>query len=175
MPLNAPDRYLWPTNQTTQFRDAVAAVVRVGDEVANLRCGSGRFLKPGGRLIPARIRLQLGAVESEKGRDKAEGWRAEGVPPEFHWLRQQTVNAKHAIDLPRDALLGGPADLGDIDLYADNPDFFSWTADLRIERDGVDARACRLVRLRASGGRVDDQLAAVGSADQPPTGLSAHR
>ena len=96
-----------------------------------------RFLKPGGRLIPARIRLQLGAVESEKGRDKAEGWRAEGVPPEFHWLRQHTVNAKHAVDLPREALLGGPADLGDIDLYADNPDFFSWTAALRIERDGV--------------------------------------
>ena len=27
--------------------------------------------------------------------------------------------------------------LGDIDLHADNPEFFSWNAELRIERDGL--------------------------------------
>jgi SAM-dependent methyltransferase len=105
--------------------------------VQTLQDARRRFLKPGGRLIPARIRPQLGAVESDICRYKAEGWRADGVPPEFHWLRQHTVNAKHAIELPRKALLGKAAELGDIDLYADNPDFFSWTAELRIERDGV--------------------------------------
>ena len=96
-----------------------------------------RFLKPGGRLIPSRIRLQIGAVESETSRAKAEGWRAEGVPAEFHWLRQYGVNAKQAVKLPPEALLGAPEGLGEIDLHADNPDFFSWTAELRIERDGV--------------------------------------
>ena len=105
--------------------------------VHTLQDARRRFLKPGGSLIPARIRLQLGAVESETCRDKAEGWRAEGVPAEFHWLRHHSVNAKHAVELPREALLGAPAALGDIDLYADNPDFFSWTAELRIARDGV--------------------------------------
>ena len=105
--------------------------------VHTLQDARRRFLKPGGSLIPARLRLQLGAVESESCRDKAEGWRAENVPEEFHWLRQHTVNAKHAVALPREALLGAPAELGDIDLYADNSDFFSWTAALRIERDGV--------------------------------------
>ncbi len=34
-------------------------------------------------------------------------------------------------------MLSAPAALGDIDLRADNPDFFSWTAELRIERDGA--------------------------------------
>ncbi len=96
-----------------------------------------RFLKPGGNLIPARLRLQLGAVESESCRDKAESWRAAGVPAEFHWLRQYAVNAKHAVTLPSDAVLSAPAALGDIDLRGDHPDFFSWTAELRIERDGV--------------------------------------
>ena len=105
--------------------------------VHTLQDARRRFLKPGGSLIPARLRLQLGAVESESCRDKAEGWRAAGVPAEFHWLRQYAVNAKHAVELPREAVLGAPAELGDIDLYADNPDFFSWTAELRIERDGV--------------------------------------
>ncbi|MDG4549093.1 MAG: methyltransferase domain-containing protein [Candidatus Contendobacter sp.] len=96
-----------------------------------------RFLKSGGALIPARIRLQLGAVESENCRNKAEGWRAAGVPAEFHWLRQHTVNARHAVELPPEAVLGAPAGLGDIDLRADHPDFFSWTVELPIERDGV--------------------------------------
>lgn len=96
-----------------------------------------RFLKPEGRLIPARLRLQLAAVESEACRAKAEGWRAAGVPVEFHWLRQHTVNAKHAVELAGEALLSAPAALGDIDLRADNPDFFSWTAELPIERDGT--------------------------------------
>jgi hypothetical protein len=47
------------------------------------------------------------------------------------------VNSKQAVELPRDALLGAPAVLGEIDLYADNPEFFSWSAELPIERDGV--------------------------------------
>ncbi len=105
--------------------------------VHTLQDARRRFLKPGGSLIPARIRLQLGAVESESCRDKAEGWRAAGVPGEFHWLRQHTVNAKHAVELPPEAVLGPPAELGHIVLRADHPDFLSWTAELRIERDGV--------------------------------------
>ncbi len=84
--------------------------------VHTLQDARRRFLKPGGRLVPARIRLQLGGVESQTCRDKAEGWGAEGVPAEFHWLRQHTVNAKHAVELPRKALLGAPAALGDIDV-----------------------------------------------------------
>ena len=105
--------------------------------VHTLQDARNRLLRPGGRLIPARIRLQLAVVESENCHDKAEGWRAEGVPTEFHWLRHHAVNAKHAVELPVEALLGQPATLGEIDLYADNPDFFSWTAELRIQRDGV--------------------------------------
>ncbi len=105
--------------------------------VNTLQDARRRFLKPGGRLIPARIRLRIGAIESEKARDKADGWRADGIPEEFQWLRQYAVNAKHAVELPREALLSAAAELGEIDLYADNPDFFSWTAELRIARDGV--------------------------------------
>ena len=105
--------------------------------VHTLQDARRRFLKPAGKLIPARIRLQLGAVESEKCREKAEGWRAEHVPSEFHWLRHYGVNAKHEVMLTRKELLGIPTDLGEIDLAEDNPDFFSWTVELRITRDGV--------------------------------------
>ena len=96
-----------------------------------------RFLKPGGRLIPGRLRLQLGAVESDKCRQLAEGWQAPGIPGEFHWLRQHGINTKHAVNLLADEVLAGPAELGCIDLRAENPDFFSWTVELTIGRDGI--------------------------------------
>jgi SAM-dependent methyltransferase len=96
-----------------------------------------RFLKPGGTLIPSKIRLNLAAVGSQKCSELANGWQGETIPPEFHWLREYAVNAKHAINLARDDVLCPPAVLGDIDLYADNPEFFSWSAELRIGRDGV--------------------------------------
>ena len=96
-----------------------------------------RLLKPGGRLIPGRLRLQLGAVESEKSSQLAEGWQAPGIPSEFHWVRQHGVNTKHAVKLRSDEILSKPAELGCIDLASDSPDFFSWTVQLAMLRDGV--------------------------------------
>ena len=96
-----------------------------------------RFLAPGGRVIPGRIRLEIAAVECDAARAKVDRWHAEGVPREFHWLRHHAANTKHDIELPRDALLGPAARLGEIDLCADGPEFFRWTAELRIERDGT--------------------------------------
>ena len=96
-----------------------------------------RFLKPGGTLIPGRLKLHIGAVESQKGRQLAEAWQAPGIPPEFHWVRQHSVNSKHAVNLQRDELLTDPAELCCIDLQVDQPDFFSWSAQLTVQRDGV--------------------------------------
>ena len=107
------------------------------DIILSLRDASQRFLKPGGASIPSRLRLQLAAVESNKCQALTEGWRSAGVPAEFHWLRQHAVNMKHAVDLTREELLGAPSDLGSVDLCEANPDYFSWTTELRIERDGL--------------------------------------
>ncbi len=82
-----------------------------------------RFLKPGGRLIPGRLRLQLGAVESNKCHQLAEGWVAPGIPPEFHGLRQHGINTKYAVNLQVDEVLAGPAELGCFDLRG-QPGFF---------------------------------------------------
>ena len=96
-----------------------------------------RFLKPGGRLIPGRLRLQLGAVESDKCWQLAEGWQASGIPGEFHWLRQHGINTKYAVNLQAEEVLAGPAELACIDLQVENPDFFSWTVELTMARDGI--------------------------------------
>jgi len=96
-----------------------------------------RFLKPGGCLLPRRLKLQLGAVESEKSSQLAEAWQAPGIPSEFHWVRQHGINTKHAVKLEKDEILSESAELGCIDLQSDNPDFFCWTVQLTMNRDGV--------------------------------------
>ena len=105
--------------------------------VETLRDARRRFLAKGGRLVPARLELQVAAVESASSHALAEGWRAESVPSEYHWLRQHGVNSKHPVTFRRDELLSAPAILGGIDLREDNPDFFSWQAEMRIQRDGI--------------------------------------
>ena len=96
-----------------------------------------RFLKPGGKLIPSRIRLNVAAVGSKRCEELANAWQAENIPQVYHWLRNHAVNTKHAVSLERADVFCAPAVLGDIDLYADHPDFFSWNAELQIEHDGL--------------------------------------
>jgi len=96
-----------------------------------------RFLKPGGTLIPSKIRLNIAAVSSRQCAELANGWQADKVPEAFHRVRQYAVNSKHAIKLFAANVIGSPAFLGDIDLYAAHPEFLSWSAELGIECDGV--------------------------------------
>jgi protein arginine N-methyltransferase 1 len=98
---------------------------------------SKRFLKPGGTLIPAKICLYVAAVGAQCCDKLANAWCGEGIPVEYHWLRKHAVNTKHAVNLEPGDVLAAPAALGDIDLQADNPEFFSWTAEICIERDGL--------------------------------------
>jgi len=102
-----------------------------------LRDARRRFLKPGGTLVPSSVELQIAAIESQPCHELAEGWCAPNVPAEFHWLREYSVNAKHAVNLKPEELLGEPAGLGRIDFGEDYPELFTWTAELRIERDGL--------------------------------------
>ena len=105
--------------------------------VQTLQDARGRFLKPGGRILPRSIHLKLAAVQSEKAYAKADRWVNAVVPPEFHWVRRYAINAKHSVELGAGDVLSEQASLGVIDLASDSPDFLSWSAQLRIERDGA--------------------------------------
>ena len=105
--------------------------------VAMMEDARRRLLAPGGRMIPQRIRLELAAIESSEARAKVDGWNGEGVPAELHWLAHHAANEKRSVQLAREALLGGPTSLGEIDLRVDSPGFFRWTAELAIARDGT--------------------------------------
>jgi hypothetical protein len=96
-----------------------------------------RFLRAGGKLVPSRINLLLGAVESSDCRKIVEAWSADSIPVEYHWLREYGINTKHLILMRREDFLGGPATLGTIDLGVDNPEFLSFKTELHVTRDGV--------------------------------------
>jgi len=115
-----------------------------------LRDAKRRFLKPGGAMIPARIDLQLAAVESEKFRQLAEGWGATGVPGEFHWLSGQARNTKFNVNLPREDILSAPVASGTIDFLGDERGFLSCCAELRATRAGT---------MHGLGGWFDCELA----------------
>lgn len=106
------------------------------DILASLRDARRRFLKPDGRLLPQRIDLQLAAIESESCRAPADGWAAPKVPSEYHWLRENAINAKHAVGLRKENILAS-AWLGPIDLANDEADFHAWSVEWTIERDGM--------------------------------------
>jgi protein arginine N-methyltransferase 1 len=95
-----------------------------------------RMLKPGGTVMPRRIRLIVAAAASDTCRKKAEGWSAKDVPAAFHWLRQYSVNTKHAYRFKPDEIVTAPATLGMIDLTADNPEHFAFKATLTAATDG---------------------------------------
>ncbi len=117
-----------------------------------------RLLKPGGTVMPARLDLQIVAIESDRCRQMAEGWRAEGVPAELHWLRGYSINSKHTAEFKREEVIAPPAALGAIDLRSDDREFFSWSAELRMARAGVvhglggwfDCELCEGVRMTNS-------------------------
>lgn len=96
-----------------------------------------RFLKPGGRMLPRRVQLLLGAVESDACRDKAEAWSSPKIAPEYHWLRNHGINAKHAVDLSSSELLSDLVLLADLELGLDHPSVVKAQADLTIARDGL--------------------------------------
>jgi SAM-dependent methyltransferase len=95
-----------------------------------------RFLKPDGVTIPGVIELKLAAIESQECRALAERWSNADVPPAYHWLRHSSINSKHSVELDAGELLGRPADLGTLILSDEQPDYLSWSAQLRVERDG---------------------------------------
>ena len=96
-----------------------------------------RFLKPGGKIIPGQIALQVAAAQSPECRKLAEAWASQPVPAEYHWLRDYGVNTRHPRDFAPDEFASPPAELGRIDLGADNPEQFSFKTRLEIARDAA--------------------------------------
>jgi protein arginine N-methyltransferase 1 len=98
-----------------------------------------RFLKPGGRLIPGRLRSADSAPWNPTNAINSRGGgRRRASQVEFHWLRQHGINTKCAVNLQADEVLAGPAESGLHRPAGRQPRILiSWTAEFTVPRDGV--------------------------------------
>jgi protein arginine N-methyltransferase 1 len=102
-----------------------------------LRDARERFLKPQGIVLPSRVKLMLGAVQSDVARARIDRWRSEKVPQELDWLATNSVNTKQVVKLTPENILGEPCELETINLTSESREFFSCTAQLTVRRSGI--------------------------------------
>ena len=105
--------------------------------LVELMADARRFLKPGGQMIPSRLKLLLAPVGSDRLFAQSQGWSQQDVPAEYHWLTELSVNNRYAVDFDEDEVLSGPVELAFIDLREKQPAFFSWSVEWVAEKDGV--------------------------------------
>ena len=105
--------------------------------IGMLRDAKKRFLKPGGVIMPQALQLMVAGVSTKAYDDISGPWERESTPSEYRWLREASINTKHAREFAPEEMLSDAARLGAIDLLADGPDFFSFSATLTMARDGV--------------------------------------
>lgn len=96
-----------------------------------------RFLKPGGRVIPERLRLFVAGIRSNGCRDLVDRWDDADVPPEYNWLRTYAVNTKHAVGLRPTEVVTEPVQVGTVELGEPAADSLPFKASLVADEDGV--------------------------------------
>ncbi len=101
-----------------------------------MRDARRRFLKPGGAMIPQAITLMVAGVSSDACLENATRWSQEIVPPQYRWLEQLSRNVRYSHAFRPDDLIAAPAVLGHVDLAADGPDFFRFSATLTATAAG---------------------------------------
>ena len=105
------------------------------DIIPMLEDARRRMLKPGGRILPQRLRLVIAGVSSDECRKLAEGWSTPPIPEEFHWLGEYQRNTKHSLEYKPEDIGTAPVVLGEIDLRVDNPENFIFSGGLTASRD----------------------------------------
>jgi protein arginine N-methyltransferase 1 len=94
-----------------------------------------RLLKPGGRIVPAGLRLLIAGVASAAVREQAEAWAQPDIPEAYRWLRTYGINTKHAVELAAQDIVTAPVVIGSVDLESDSPDLLSFSGILHADRD----------------------------------------
>lgn len=97
----------------------------------------GRFLKPGGTLIPRAVELFVAPVSHPDFSAKAEAWRGSVHGVRLGSLRDLAMNNMYGVMLDRAAFLGEPASLGRVELTRLDRADFAGRATLSAARAGT--------------------------------------
>lgn len=102
-----------------------------------MQYGRQHMLKSGGKLIPARLELEVAAVSSNELSELMSCWQQPAMPSEYHWLTDYAMNETPGRYLGKQDMLSDAVKLADIDLAVEEGQFFSWTTKVTVKRDGV--------------------------------------
>jgi protein arginine N-methyltransferase 1 len=111
-----------------------------GFEAGLLEYGSdarNRFLKPGGRMLPARIDITIAPVEEQELFDRVEFWLKRPTGFDFTPAHDWASNTGYPSLFDPDALLGTPQTVHTIDMATAQPSAFACDASITIERPGT--------------------------------------
>ena len=106
------------------------------DLLETFRDAADRFLAPGGRLIPDRLRLFVGLVDLGDSPNPVERWVGEDIPKEFHWLAGFNSNLKLPTSATEGMLLSTSVQVAEFRLGQDAPSFANWKASVLASRNG---------------------------------------
>jgi protein arginine N-methyltransferase 1 len=118
-----------------------------------------RFLKPGGALIPSRIDMHVAPVECDSMFQRVEFWSNSTTGFDLSSVRPLAASTGYPVNFRPEELLGSPADLVSLDLYAAENAAFSAEASIPITRNGM---------LHGLGGWFSAQLSAGVSLTNSP-------
>lgn len=100
-----------------------------------LRDAQQRLLKPGGAMIPRRLRLQSALASSDACRASANGFGAADLADRFGWLDEYSRNSRIPHQFSSEELCSDAAMLDEVDLTAMEPDSYHFEASLTAGRD----------------------------------------
>lgn len=95
-----------------------------------------RFLKPGGAIIPSKLRLLLAPVTSRRAIAPVVKWRDRKISQDYHWISELAGHQKHAAKLDSTNLLSDPQVVTTLDLHADAAPTLVLEARFEAERAG---------------------------------------
>jgi protein arginine N-methyltransferase 1 len=124
-----------------------------GFEAGVLECfedARRRFLRPGGRLVPARVRLWVAPIEAREIRDHVAFWTTAPHGFDMSPARDVALNSGHPCDVEPRSLLAAGRPAATLETGADNSSF-AFTVEFGVERAGI---------LHGVAGWFDAELAA---------------
>jgi predicted RNA methylase len=92
-----------------------------------------RFLKPGGVVIPAELRLSLALASMQVPNAAISHWHS-AVPADYHWVTEIVANTKFSSHLPESAVNGASVPVQTLSLSATSQEFYSWSVTLTPAR-----------------------------------------
>lgn len=108
-----------------------------GGIVEDVSLARERFLKPGGRIVPASVDLEVAPVEYADGAANVEFWKGRPGGFDMSPARGWAVNTGYPTAFTADALLGSPVRVARLDMATVTDAPFSMAATLSVRRAGT--------------------------------------